>query len=213
MVTMYADNGACTVTAEVVVYVIAGDSQGFELNVALSAQDSAVAAADSVGHVTKNNQVPQGAVAVQWSHVNPDIKQFDLTITPMWLETVSVCPKVGGVEIDWAWLCDTKTVAHNYTDQQAASAGVSNTTQLGVTQNLGAVESSDAALVSNGLDYFCPDNQNGLGTSIVRYTMHAYNDQGQPAEPASESNSVDIICSPSQATEIIGDTPTPTPAP
>jgi hypothetical protein len=208
---MYADNGSCTVTAAVIVYVIAGDSQGFELNVALSPQDNAAAAANSVAHVTKNNQVPAGGVAVQWNHVNPEITQFDLTITPMWVETVTECPTIGGVEIEWEWLCNTKTVAHNYTEQQAASAGISSVTQLSMTQNLEDVESSDAALVSNGLSHFCPDNQNVLGTSIVRYTMHAYNNQGQPAEPVSQSNSVDVICSPSQATEIIEDTPTSTP--
>jgi hypothetical protein len=210
-VTMFADNGSCTVTAEVIVYVIAGDSSAFDLDVALSAQDSAAAAPDSIGHVTKNNKVPKGSVAVQWNHVNPEISQFDLVIKPMRLETVTVCPKIGGMEIEWEWLCTTNVVAHDYSDQQAASAGISNVTEISMAQTLGEAESSDAALVNNGLSYFCPSNNSG--TNIVRYVMYAYNDQGQPAQPVGESNAVDIICAPSQATEILEDTPVSTPTP
>jgi LysM repeat protein len=207
-VTLYADNGACTVTAEVNIIVIPPDGEQFRLDLILhgAASTSIVSAADADSHIQFRSSVPAGDVVAQWYHVDRTVEQFTLTIeTYKWVQK-ETCVEIFG----WQLSCSTDW------ECSRSDCGPEKQETRGVTSQVGDAATTGtegAVLVQNVEQTMCPSS---FDPSKERYelvfVMGAFKG-GRPANPP-VSNRVSVPCPsslppPSLPTELL----TPTPGP
>ncbi|MBN1218062.1 MAG: LysM peptidoglycan-binding domain-containing protein [Anaerolineae bacterium] len=100
-ITLYADNGSCTVTAQVYVDVIPPDGEQFNLHVILSGGVSAASLDEDVSY---SSSVPSGSVGVQWNHYDPDADQFTLLVETYRRVYEEYCPVVDSI-FGWKGHC------------------------------------------------------------------------------------------------------------
>lgn len=165
-ITLYADNGSCTVTAEVFVDVIPPSGQQFQLDVILSEASSSTASADS--HMSFSQAVPAGAAKVQWNHFDPEADQFTLVTGTYRRYLREVCPL-----FDWSGYCYDE-----WSDWELVNE---------ISREVGA-EAQGAAIVTNLEATLCSaasDLQEEYRTVYVMYAKK----NGHPADPY-ESNRV-----------------------
>ncbi len=172
IVTVYADNGPCTVTEFVTIDVVPDDENLFELDVILSP----TTAAANVGNakVSASIELDTGNIIAEWRHFEKEATDFTLTAQGYRIATSEKCFEI----FDWKVYCQ---------DQQewkptGKAAPISLTGEGGV---------SNAATVAGIESQLCkgPDMEN-LG---IRYWMQAKKQNGEPASPE-YSNKVDTVC-------------------
>jgi hypothetical protein len=180
-VTLFADNGACTVTAVVNVDVIPPDGQGFQLEVYLAQNASCVAGSGSDFQFSET--VPVGSVVAEWKHYDPTVDEITLTVATYQPQSNKECYTLFGYDI--------------YCSENAKWVQ-----EKEITLALGT-DAQGAAMISSLEDILCSQAQGAI------FVAHAKKN-GQPAEPYPISNSVEGVflpagsAVPSLPTEIEG---------
>jgi len=169
-VTLFADNGSCTVTAEVYVDVIPPSGQGFQLEVYLAENAGCVAAAGSDFQVSET--VPVGSVIAKWNHFDPDVDEVTLDIATYQSQSSKDCYTIFGYDLycteNNKWVQDEE-----------------------MTLALGT-NSQGAAQITNLEDFLCSRAQ---GTIFVAHAKK----NGQPAKPYPTSNTVEGVFVPADS--------------
>jgi hypothetical protein len=190
VVTLYADNGSCTVIAKVYVEVIPPDGEQFRLDLILS-DTSSMSSADA--NVSYSPSVQSGAVKAQWEHFDKNTDRFVLMAQAYKRIYYQYCPVVNSV-FGWKGHCYM-----TWSDWQAV--GQALPLEVG-----GSGDAQGAATVVNVEEKLCPASFDPTREDYgVRYIMRAEKN-GRAAQPEF-SNSVDLKCSASSSdlpTEIQG---------
>lgn len=179
-VTIYADNGPCTVSNSVRVDVVPPDDELFDLELILS--PSSAAANQSNADVQASSAVQSGDVIAQWSHYDENVDKFILYAQLYKRTYTEKCPIADSI-LGYRWHCyDTWS---EWTPQ-----GQQRVVQVG-----GQGDAQGSATVSNVESNLCPDPDSYDRSTIeygIQYVMRAEKDGGA-AQPEF-SNTVDTIC-------------------
>jgi hypothetical protein len=180
-VILYADNGPCTVSAQVNVDVVPPDSEQFRLDLILS---GAATAASADEHISYSANVAPGSVQIQWKHFDQETDQFILIAEVYKRVYAEQCPIVDSI-FGWKGHCYEAWGKWERIDQKTLTVG-------------GEGDAQSAKTVTNIERSLCPASYDPEKEEYgLRYTLQAYKD-GQAAKPA-KSNTVDVRCSPSSA--------------
>jgi hypothetical protein len=180
-VILYADNGPCTVSAQVNVDVVPPDDEQFRLDLILS---GAASAASTDEHISYSANVAPGSVQIQWKHFDQETDQFILIAEVYKRVYAEQCPIVDSI-FGWKGHCYEAWGKWERIDQKTLTVG-------------GEGDAQSAKTVSNIERSLCPASYDPEKEEYgLRYTLQAYKD-GQAARPP-RSNTVDVRCSPSSA--------------
>jgi hypothetical protein len=169
-VTLFADNGSCTVTAQVNVDVIPPNGQGFQLEIYLAENASCIATASSDFQVSET--VPVGSVMAEWQHFDPEVDEVTLSVATYQPQNSKHCYSVFG----WDVYCTDNS---KWVQQEE------------ITLSLGT-DAQGAAMISNLENLLCSQAQG------IIFVAHAKKN-GQPAEPYATSNSVEGVFVPTDS--------------
>ena len=194
-ITLYADNGSCTVTAQVFVDVVPPAGDQFQLNLILS---GAASTASTSSHIAYSTAVAPGNVHIEWHHYDPNTDQFILQAESYRRSYYEYCPLFDSI-FGWKGYCYMTWSDWQQVDKVDLNVG-------------GQGDAQGAATITNLESRLCPSSYDPTKEEYeVRYVMLA-NENGRPANPP-QSNTVSEQCPPSGSlpTEIQGPGSTPTP--
>ncbi|MBN1993272.1 MAG: hypothetical protein JW953_11255 [Anaerolineae bacterium] len=175
VVTLYADNGSCTVPAQVFVEVIPPDGEQFRLDIIAASCATKISAA----------YVPTNSVRVEWNHYNQDVDQVTLVAELYRRTYAEYCPIVDNI-FGWKGHCYMTWNWERVSPQPVPPLG------------LGVNEAQGAAVVTNLEQRLCPASVSATEQYGIRYVARAQIN-GRAAAPEF-SNTVDCICSSSPST-------------
>jgi hypothetical protein len=182
IVTLYADNGPCAYTAEVIITVVPRDEDLFDLDIILSPTSAGAAAGQE--NVRVSDTLDVGEIAAEWQHIDPDVDRFVLLAELYHRESRRECLRIPW--LDWQLpLCPTQenwvpTGVTRSIDVTDAISGRDENRGVQGAANISNLESNLCGDRSPAADYF------------IRYQMRAEKD-GRPANPP-RSNVVDVQC-------------------
>ena len=188
VVTIYADNGACTVTESVIVDVVPRDEDLFELDIILSP----TSASANIGNasVAASSELSYGNISARWRHFDNEADTFMLTAQLYQNSKRENCPLVDSI-FGWKGHC-------SMADDWRPVSG-SNTTAT-VTVATGENASQGSATVTNVESNLCRGRVSTERVQYgIRYILRAEKG-GEPAFPEF-SNSVDTLCVTAPSTE------------
>jgi hypothetical protein len=175
-VTLYADNGPCTVSQDVTIIVVPRGEDRFQLDIILSPTSAtANVASENVG---VSEAITTGNIIAQWQHFDPEANQFAL-IAQLYRRVMQrQCPFVDSI---FGW------TGHCYRDwTEWMPTGQRRVIPTGQ-------EAEGAVVITNVETDLCPTgfdpNSEEYG---IKYVMEA-GKNGQPASPQ-YSNAVDVLC-------------------
>jgi hypothetical protein len=203
-VTLYADNGACTVQARVYIDVIPREGEQFTLDLIL-ASSAPVSIPAGATSVSKKPDVPEGVIRATWEHYDTAVNEMmfhaDLyrreRTTPFFNDCVKVPLFDQKMELLCGWGKWTRVDRSTVAIQGAGAAGTAavwdpreGTPSLPVeiqgTETAGMTEQQQAQFL------FCrlPENDN------VQYGVKYYVEAEKSGEAANppRSNEIDVIC-------------------
>lgn len=175
-ITLYADNGPCTVSQDVNIIVVPRGEDRFQLDIILSPTSASVnTAAEDVG---VSEELTAGNVVAQWQHYDPTANQFNLIAQLYRRGQRRTCPFIDSI---FGW------TGHCYRDwSEWEPTGQRQVIPVGQ-------DAEGAAVITNVESALCPTvfdpNSEEYG---IKYIMEARKG-GQPAVPQ-YSNPVDVIC-------------------
>jgi|GEM_PF-1504010 len=175
--TLYADNGSCAITQQLVINVRPPKDQQFVLDVVLSSASSSTAASASAQNVAKSAAISAGAVEIEWRHIDENADDFTLS--------------VGRYKKERQWECTffdywCRWVESNWTLDETLEYDVGTNPR-------------GTATISNLDSEVCPTPAQNTWY-MAKYIMEARKD-GQPADPF-QSNAVDVMCNNTQTTQL-----------
>jgi hypothetical protein len=175
-ITLYADNGPCTVSQDVNIIVVPRGEDRFQLDIILSPTSASVnAAGEDIG---VSEELTAGNVVAQWQHYDPTANQFNLIAQLYRRGQRRTCPLVDSI---FGW------TGHCYRDwSEWEPTGQRQVIPVGQ-------DAEGAAVITNVESALCPTvfdpNSEEYG---IKYIMEARKG-GQPAVPQ-YSNPVDVVC-------------------
>lgn len=179
-ITIYADNGPCTASADVKVDVVPPENQQFDLDIILASTSTSTSTS---AKVSTSPTLEMGNIIARWRHFDKDADRFTL-IAQLYTSTFGLqCPYVKSI-FGWQGYC-----SRGWGDWSAVS-GKRVVIDVG-----GQGDAQGAATVTNVESNLCPDpsSYNPAEERFgIRYVMRAEKN-GVAAKPEF-SNSVDTIC-------------------
>lgn len=196
-VTLYADNGSCTIPATVNVDVLPTEGNGFQLGIAV-ASNAPVASTDP--NLAFSSAIAPGTIQAQWQHFDPEVSDIFFHADLYRRQRVQQCLIEG-------WLCG-ETSGDWQLVRQASPGEIGNDASGAATicnssircsrlptEIAGAQQAQEPISQAEHLtSIFCPANA-GSETNVeygVNYYVEARKN-GQPADPA-QSNQIFALC-------------------
>ncbi|MEW5960140.1 MAG: NBR1-Ig-like domain-containing protein [Chloroflexota bacterium] len=203
-VTLYADNGACTVQARVFIDVIPRAGEQFKLDLILASSAPVSLPADAAG-VSTAPDVPEGTIQTQWVHYDKEINEITFHAdlykrerkTPLFDECVKVPLFDEEMEVLCGWSSWQRVDRSTVPIQGAAAAGAASVwdpregdprlpVEIQGTEIARMTEQQQARFI------FCRLPESDNVQYGVKYYVEAEKD-GDAADPP-RSNEIDIIC-------------------
>ncbi len=201
VITLYADNGSCTIPATVYVDVVPRAGSEFELDIIL-ASGAPVSTSDS--NASFSSAVTPGTIEAEWQHFDQDVNEIIFNADLYQRQRTTSCLVQG-------WLCgessgDWKLVKRASPGQVGSdAAGAATICRASTRCNKLPVEIAGAqagaqqvqepmSVAENLTSIFCPANAGN--DPNIEYGVSYYLDarkNGQSAEPA-QSNKVFVTC-------------------
>ena len=201
VITLYADNGACTVEARVFVEGVPSESEQFELDLIL-ASSAPVSVSDA--NVSRSADVEAGTVSAQWQHFDKEVDEIafhaDLfrreRVTPFFDECVEV-PLFGSkMEVLCGWGAWEKIESTEYPISGGAAVGSATVWDLKqgspLPDEIQEATTGGITGEQHAEFIFCRLSDSDDVQYGVKYYVEAKKD-GQAASPE-RSNEVDVIC-------------------
>ncbi|GIK38233.1 MAG: hypothetical protein BroJett011_20660 [Chloroflexota bacterium] len=201
VITLYADNGSCSIPATVYVDVVPRAGSEFELDIIL-ASGAPVAATDA--NASFSSAVLPGTIQAEWQHYDSQVNQILFNADLYKRERVTKCLIEGWLcgETSGDWKLVQRVSPGEISDEPAGAATVCRASErcsrlpteiIGAQAGAAQAEAriSEAEHLSS---IFCPANA-GSDPNVeygVSYYLEAGKD-GQPADPA-RSNQVFVLC-------------------
>jgi hypothetical protein len=180
IVTIYADNGPCTVSTDVTITVVPPEEDLFDLELIL-APSSAAATSDEA--VRSSSVISTGDVGIEWRHFDENVDDLTLIAQLYMREFKLRCPLVDSI-FGWRGHCSKAW------GSPVAVAGKRVVKKVGDSG-----DAKGAATITNVEQILCPDptsydpTEEGFG---IQYIMQAQK-EGLAAKPKF-SNTVDVPC-------------------
>jgi hypothetical protein len=175
LITLYADNGSCSLDQSFIIRTLPPKDQQFELLLIIFASGASVTPAG--GNASFSSEVKTGSVTASWRHFDPEIDNFVL-VARLWKKVKVPLIDCSGL---LGSLCSILPPSEEWVP-------VGNP----VRSEVGA--GSEATVTYNKDTLLCPAtfDPNREEYRIV-YHMEAQKD-GRPADPAISSNTVEVQC-------------------
>lgn len=183
VITIYADNGPCTVSTDVMVKVIPPEEDLFDLELILA---PSCAAATSDAAVRSSSEIGADDVRIEWRHFDENVDKLTLIAQLYTRQFTLQCPLVDSI-FGWRGHCFTGWGGWVPVEGQRKEVTIGSTG-----------DAMGAATISNVQQVLFPDPTSfdpNIEDYGVRYVLQAQKG-GQPAKPEF-SNVVDVRCAPS----------------
>jgi hypothetical protein len=176
IVTLYADNGPCTVPAEVRINVFPPEDEQFRLIIIRAGRASRISGADN--NLRFSSSVQSGDVKAEWEHFDKDTDDFNLFAELYQRKDTETCPKLFGYRLP------CYTTRGDWTLIRSISP-----------LDVGGEGDAQGAVIVEKAESLCPSSYDPTEEEYkVRYYMLASKD-GRRADPW-RSNVVDVPCEP-----------------
>jgi hypothetical protein len=176
-VILYADNGPCTVSAQVNVDVVPPDDEQFRLDLILSGAASTASADENISY---SSTITPGSIQIQWQHFDQETDHFILIAELHKRVYAERCLLEKYPILGWKGPCNEDWGKWESVDKREFKVG-------------GEGDAQSAKTITNIERVLCPASYDPSKEKYrLHYKMQAYKG-GRVAEPF-ESNAVDVEC-------------------
>ena len=188
-ITLYADNGSCTVQAQVNIEVVPRAGEQFELVILLGSGAAAASSAANAEHVKISSSLPTAQIAAEWQYPHENVARFILQILKLTGERQCTSDTTQCNDQDWwQWpflrdLCKSLFCSPD-------EGTVINTIPIAASGNPTEVST---ATINTSIESLCAKAYPDPNGQSIQFRMLATDNQGYAAQP-SQSNIVKIPC-------------------
>jgi len=188
-ITLYADNGSCTVQAQVNVDVVPRAGENFALDIILGSGAAAASSAANAEHVKISSSLPAAQIAAEWQYPHENVARFILQILKLTGERQCTSDTTQCNDRDWwqwPFLRDLCKSLFCSPDQGTVFKSV----PIAAGDN---PEGSASITLNNSIESLCREAYPNPNGQSILFQMWATDNAGYAANPA-RSNTVTIPC-------------------